>query len=224
MKTSIISTLFLFLSLLTYTVKAQDSDDTDDSDDVSNEVQTRTELELSLKASDKIKLTFMPQLRFDEDLSLSKYLFEIGAEYEALDFLELGTSYRFIVNPRDTKSTEYFNRYSFSATAKKTYGDFEPAIRLRYSNYADDDVDDETFMRYKASVKYDIPKCKITPSLGTELFQQLNGDGLYKVRYSAGFDYKLAKKNRINFSYKFDYYETEYINKHIFTLGYKLKF
>lgn len=221
MKTRKISTLVFILALFVNTVKAQD---TEDDNEVSNEVQTRTELELSLKASDRIKLTFMPQFRFDENLSLSKYLFEIGAEYDVLDFLELGTTYRFVVNPRDTKSTEYFNRYSFSATAKKTFGNFEPAVRLRYSNYADDDVDDKKFMRYKASMKYDIPKCKITPSLGTELFQQLNGGGLYKVRYIAGFDYKIAKKNRINFSYKFDYYEKDYLNKHIFTLGYQLKF
>lgn len=192
--------------------------------EVSNEVQTRTELELDFKPIKKVKLTFMPQLRFDEDFSLDKYLFETGVKYKALEFLDLGATYRFVVNPRDTKSTEYFNRYSFSATAKKEYGHFKPALRLRYSNYADDDVSDQSYFRYKASLKYDIPKCKFTPFVAAELFQQLDGGNLYKMRYSTGVDYKLFKKNYLGISYKFDYYNTEYLNKHIFSVGYKIKF
>ena len=191
---------------------------------VENELQTRTELELSFKPVKKLKLTFMPQLRFDEDFSLDRYLFETGAEYKPLKFMELGAAYRFVVNPRDTKSTEYFNRYSFSATAKKEFGRFEPAFRLRYSNYADDDITDKNFIRYKASLKYDIANCKLTPFVASELFQQADGGGLYKMRYSTGLNYKLFKNNYLGVSYKFDYYNTEYLNKHIISLGYKIKF
>lgn len=192
--------------------------------EVDNEMQMRTELDLSYKPIKKLKLTFMPQLRFDEDFSLDKYLFETGVEYKPIKFLELGATYRFVVNPRDTKDTEYFNRYGFSATAKKEFGRFEPAFRLRYSNYADDDVSDKSFIRYKASLKYDIPNCKITPFVAAELFQQTDGGDLYKMRYSTGVDYKLLKKNYIGVSYKFDYYNTDYLNKHIISLGYKFKF
>lgn len=192
--------------------------------EVENEIQTRTELELVYKPVKKLKLTFMPQLRFDEDFSLDKYLFEADAEYKALKFLELGATYRFVVNPRDTKDTEYFNRYAFSATAKKEFGRFEPAFRLKYSNYADDDVSDKSFMRYKTSLKYDIAKCKLTPFIAAELFQKVDGGDLYKMRYSAGVDYKLSKKNFIGISYKLDYFNQEYVNKHIITVGYKFKF
>lgn len=166
----------------------------------------------------------MPQLRFDKDFSLDKYLFETGAEYKALKFLELGASYSFIANPRETKDTEYFNRYALSATVEKEYGRFEPSFRLKYSNYADDDVSDKNFIRYKAALKYNIPDCKISPNVGAELFQQFDEGDLYKMRYSAGLDYKLFKKNYIGVSYKFDYYNKEYTNKHIFSLGYKIKF
>lgn len=192
--------------------------------EVDNELQTRTELELVYKPIKKLKLTFMPQLRFDEHFSLDKYLFEGEAEYKVLKFLELGATYRFVVNPRDTKDTEYFNRYGFSATAKKEFGRFEPALRLRYSNYADDDVSDKSFMRYKAALKYDIPDCKLTPFVAAELFQQFDGGDLYKMRYSTGLDYKLFKKNYLGVSYKFDYYNMEYKNRHIISVGYKIKF
>ncbi len=205
---------FVFM-LFAGTIQAQE---------VTNEFQTRTELELVYKPVKKLKLTFMPQLRFDENFSLDKYLFEGEAEYKLTKFLDVAATYRFVVNPRDTKDTEYFNRYGFSATAGKKFGNFEPAFRLRYSNYADDDVSDKSFMRYKASLKYDIPKCKLTPFVAAELFQQTDGGDLYKMRYSTGLDYKLFKKNFIGVSYKFDYYNTDYLNKHIISLGYKIKF
>lgn len=210
-----ISTLALILLLLVTTAKAQEVD---------NEFQTRTELKLSYKPIKKLKLSILSQLRFDENFSLDNYLFEGEAEYKVLKFLKLGGTYRFVVNPRDTKDTEYFNRYGFSATAKKEFGRFEPAFRLRYSNYADDDVADKNFMRYKTSLKYDIPKCKLTPFVAAELFQQFDGGDLYKMRYSTGLDYKLFKKNYIGVSYKFDYYQKEYKNRHILSVGYKIKF
>ena len=192
--------------------------------DVENEFQTRTKLDLSFKPFKKFKLNFSPEFRFDEDFSLDKYHFEAEAEYKLLKFLEFGATYRFVVNPRDTKDTEYFNRYAFSTTAKKEFGRFEPAFRLRYSNYADDDVSDKNFMRYKVSLKYDIPDCKITPFVAAELFQNIDGGDMYKMRYSTGIDYKLFKKNYLGVSYKFDYYNTEYLNRHIISLGYKIKF
>ncbi|WP_346857647.1 DUF2490 domain-containing protein [uncultured Draconibacterium sp.] len=204
----------LFLFLFAYT-QAQD---------VENELETRTNVEVQFKPFKKVKLSFSPELRFDESFSLDKYLFEAGAEYKVLKFLELGATYRFVVNPRDSKSTEYFNRYSFSATTKKEFGDFETAFRLQYSNYADDDISDKSFLRYKASLAYDIPHCKLTPFVAAELFQQFNGDGFYKMRYTAGVDYKLFKNNYLGVSYKLDYYNKEYTNKHIIGLGYKFKF
>ncbi len=192
--------------------------------EVTNEQQTRTEFELVFKPFKKTKLSFIPQLRFDEDFSLDKYLVETELEYNAFKFLEFGATYRFEVNPRDTKSTEYQHRFSLDATAKNDFNRFEAAFRLRYSNYADDDITDNEFLRYKASLKYDIKKCKLTPMMAVEAFQQLDDGKLYKMRYTVGADYKLFKKNYIGLSYKFDYYKNEYKNKHIISLGYKIKF
>ncbi len=210
-----ISWLALGIIFLIPSAKAQE---------VENELQTRTELELVFEPMKKVKLSFIPQLRFDEDFSLDKYLIETGVEYQALKFLELGATYRFEVNPRDTKSTEYHNRFAFDATAKKDFNRFESAFRLRYSNYADDEINDKEFIRFKASLKYDIKKCKITPLMAVESFQQLGDGKLYKMRYTFGADYKLFKKNFLGINYKFDYYKNEYKNRHIISLGYKIKF
>lgn len=193
--------------------------------EVVNEMQYRTELGLSYSPFKKIKFSFNPEIRFDDTFSADKYVFEGGIEYKPVKFLELEANYRYYINPRDTKETEYFNRYAVSATGKKEFGRFKTALRLRYSNDADDEITDEKFLRYKLSTAYNIPKCKLTPSVAVETFQSLGDEsGLYKMRYSAGVDYKLFKKNYIGLRYKFDYYQTEYINRHIISLGYKIKF
>ena len=192
--------------------------------EIDNDFQMRTELEVAFKPLKKVKLNFIPQLRFDDNFSLDKYLIETEVEYNAFKFLEFGATYRFVVNPRNTKSTEYNHRFAINATAKKDFKRFESKFRLRYSNYADDEISDKEFFRYKASLKYDIKKCKITPYAAVEAFQQLNDGKLHKMRYTLGADYKLFKKNFLGLSYKLDYYKNEYKNRHIISLGYKIKF
>ena len=191
--------------------------------EVENEFQSRTSFELTYKPIKKLKLSFKPELRFDETYSLDKYLIDTEASYKAFDFLSLAVSYRFIANQRKTKDTEYFNRFAYSATAKKDFNDFKTAFRLRYSNYADDEVLDKNFIRYKLSVKYDIPKCKLTPFVSGEAFQQTSSTSIFKMRYALGADYKLFKKNYLGVNYKLDYYNKEYRNRHILSVGYKIK-
>ena len=192
--------------------------------EIENNFQTRTSAEFSFEPLKKLKLNLIPEVRFDENFALDKYLFEGEAVYKPVKFLSLGATYRFGGNLKDNKDTEYFNRFAFSATAKKEFKRFESAFRLRYTNDADDEVSNEDFLRYKASLKYNVRKSKITPFVGVEAFQRLSDAELYKMRYIAGIDYKLFKKNYLGVSYKFDYYKTEYLNKHIISLGYKIKF
>lgn len=194
--------------------------------DVENDIRYRTSFQLKLKPAKKLKLSFTPELRFGEDFSLSSYLVESELVYKPLKYLYLGANYRFTINPRDSKETEYLHRFGLSATVKKKIDRFTPALRVSYTNYADDDSDDDSdnnFMKYKLSLNYNIKKCKLTPSVGAELFQQLGSSGIYKMRYKAGLDYKLFKNNYLSINYKLDYYIKEYKNKHIISLGYKLK-
>lgn len=194
--------------------------------DVENEYQFRTSASVSYKPVKKLKLVFTPEVRFDESFSVGKYLLEGELRYKLFKSFYLSGNYRFIINPRDENPTEYFHRFAIAAIYKKSFKRFEPAIKISYTNDSDDDNGDDAndhFLRYKASLNYDIRKCKLTPLIGIELFQQLGNNGLYKVRYKAGFDYKLFKNNYIGVNYKLDYYMQEYTNKHIFSIGYKIK-
>lgn len=192
--------------------------------DVENEMQYRTAVELVFDLGKDLSLNLEPQFRFDEDFSLDRYQLNGELEYDFLKYLTGGVSYRFIVNPRDNKDTEVYQRYAFSLIAKEKFGDFTPAFRLRYSNDADDEVFDKKYLRYKLGVKYDIPNCKITPFVAAEIFQELNENELYKMRYSTGVKYKIKKRNYLKLNYRFDYYNQEYLNKHIIKLAYQYKF
>ncbi len=192
--------------------------------EVDNELQMRTKMDVSFKPLKKVKITLSPELRFEDSFSLDKYLLEGELEYKILSILDVGASYGFVGNLRKEKDTEYFNRYAFYATAAEKFKRFEPSFRLMYSNYADDDADDKKFLRYKAGLKYDIRNCKITPWAAAQFFQSLDEGGLQKIRYALGANYKLSQKNTLGLNYKLDYYRTEYRNRHIISLNYKIKF
>lgn len=187
------------------------------------ETEIRTSFTLSTKPVKDLKLSFSPELRFDDSFSLDKYFLEGKAKYSFSRYLSLIAGYRFYGNERDNKDTEYYSRYELGTKFEKWIWRIESSLKVCYTNNSDDDEDGK-FLRYKAKFKYDIKKCKFTPYLGAEAFHQLNENDLHKMRYFAGVDYKLCKKNFLCFNYKFDYFMNEYKNKHILSIGYKLKF
>jgi len=206
--------LILLILLIATTARAQE---------VESEFQTRTSVTLSTKLFKNLKVSISPELRFDENFALDKSLLEGKASYKLFENLSLGAGYRFYVNKRETKSTEYYNRYLLSAKYDRSFGRFEPSLKISYTNFSDDQSD-SNMLRYKAAVKYKIRKSKFTPFAGLEAFQETSGNDLYKMRYFIGTDYKICKKNYIEASYKFDYFQNEFKNKHIVSIGYKLKF
>lgn len=194
--------------------------------EVVNELQLRSSVEMDYKVFKGFHLSFSPEVRFDKNMSLENYHFQLEADYKLNKIWSIGARYRFVVNPRDAKETEYLSRYGLNLKIKKEFRRFNTGFRLSYTNDADEDYSEDRshYLRYKASVKYNIKKCKLTPKMGLEAFQELSGDGFYKMRYIAGADYKLFKKNYLGVTYKFDYYRTAYLNKHIIELNYKIKF
>lgn len=204
----------LVLMLLPQTLGAQT---------VENEFQSRTEIKLSYKLLDNIKLSVTPEVRLDESFNMDKFLLETGIQYKPVKFLSVGGSYRFIANTRDTKSTEYLHRFALDATFSKKIERWKPSLRIRYTNYTEDDANSD-FLRYKAKVEYNIKNIKLSPVVGIEAFHELGDNEFYKMRYTLGMGYKFNKKNSISAGYKLDYYLQEYLNKHILYVGYKFNF
>lgn len=193
--------------------------------EVVNELQMRYSAGVSTKLNDKWGVSLAPEIRFDENFNADRFLVDAKIKYKVWKYISLGGTYRFDVNFRDVKETQYLNRFAVNTTFETKINRFEPSLRVQYSNYADDEINDGKFMRYKFALEYNIKDCKLTPKITTEIFHQLGDNSrLYKMRYGAALDYKINKKNYISLGYKFDYYEYELLNKHIIELGYKYKF
>jgi hypothetical protein len=188
-----------------------------------NQFQSRYDIKLSLEPIKKFKLSFAPEVRLDESFRVDKYLLESKLSYEPVKGLELGGSYRFIINPRDKKATEYLNRFALSAKYSHKIQRWEPSLRIKYTNYTED-ISMGTFLRYRAKLIYNIKNCKINPLASFEAFQELENNQIYKFRYAFGANYKFNKNSSIDLSYSLDYYMQDYLNKHIISIGYNYKF
>ncbi|MFA9392825.1 MAG: DUF2490 domain-containing protein [Prolixibacteraceae bacterium] len=206
--------LILLVAGFTFQLSAQE---------VENDFQTRTSLKLSYKPLKKVKLNFSPELRFNDNLQFDQYLFEGEAIYSPFKLINAGASYRFTGNKTGSGDYENRNKYALFVEAEKKLKRFTPSLKMSYTNTADDESNSH-FLRYKASVDYNIRKSKFTPEISVEAFQDLGENNWYKMRYSAGLDYKIFKNNSIGIDYKLDYYMQEYHNKHIVSIGYKFKF
>ncbi len=191
---------------------------------VDKELQTRIAAKASFELLKDLSLDLSPELRFDNDFKLDKYLFEGDLEYGFLKHFSAGAGYRFLANKKKSGDTEYLHRYKFYASYKTKIERWKPGFKLTYADYSDDEEEDSEYLRPKFSLGYNIAKSKITPKVGLEYFYQIPTSTWYKVRYGIDFDYKICKKNYINIGYKFDYYLNEYLNRHIIELCYKLKF
>ena len=99
---------------------------------------------------------------------------------------------------------------------------WEPGFRLAYTNYTDDNEDGK-YLRYRASLAYDIAHCRLTPEAGFEVYHDLDQSNIYKYRTKMGFDYKLSRKLALTAAYKFDFYKTKEKNRHILDVGIKIK-
>ncbi|MFI3317399.1 MAG: DUF2490 domain-containing protein [Rikenellaceae bacterium] len=195
--------------------------------------------DFQVKLMKGLKLNIEPEFRFCE--GYDKFNLNGGLSYKTFGCLYFGAAYRIIIDRVESESSstnnmmysgfgannydsEYYHRYAFDVTYKEKFGRFTPSFRLQYSNYTDDEVDDKEYLRYRAKVEYDIKKCKITPFVAAEAFQELDENLLYKMRYVTGFDLKTGKQSSLSFAYKFEYFTLKYKNTNIFSLGYKYKF
>ncbi len=81
-------------------------------------------------------------------------------------------------------------------------------------------------LRSRFEVEYDIPNCKLTPSISYELKSGLqDAMATEGARITAGVDWKLNKKQSLSVAYIFDdgHYEDD-PNLHVLKVGYKIKF
>lgn len=121
-----------------------------------------------------------------------------------------------------------------------TYRPAKTASRAYYTYDLDgnetsytEDYDEKTYkgkgknvLRSRLSLEYNIPRCKVDPFVSAEAY---NAWSLYKMRYTVGADWKIAKPHTLSFYYRYQHVRgnddiDDEPNRHIIGLEYKFKF
>lgn len=139
------------------------------------------------------------------------------------------------------------HRFSVSLTASQKFGDWKFSLRERWQyTYRPEYTVDERWsyltksydgkahtydgkgknvLRSRLQIEYDKKGLALTPYANVELF---NAWSLQKVRYTAGFDWKLSKQHSLGAFYRYQSVNTDdddnEPNRHLIGISYKFKF
>ncbi len=171
-----------------------------------------------------LELEVEPQLRFGNGFGFDRFQVEGTLTYNPYKFIYVGAAYRLIAEPQSSAPIEFNNKYAFNLSLKEKFGRFTPSVRCMYTNFADKDMNDNMYLRYRAGLKYNIRKCKFTPAVSFEAFHSLDDEAFTKLRYNAEVGYKIKKGHKLYVDYKFDYFLQKFKNEHIVSVGYKASF
>jgi hypothetical protein len=183
----------------------------------------------------KLDLKLSSDLRtFNNASQVDQAFIEGGLAYKINDFLSTAGSYRFTAKLED--DSRYHTRHKWFAEVKGSLplNNFTCSARLMlqimkrtyYEDENDEIPDYVGRMKFKAS--YDIPKFPLDPYLSAEAFTPLFAQSevfIDKERFSAGFVYKINKKQDIETSYILERYSLpQTALYHIISLKYELSF
>ena len=146
-----------------------------------------------------------------------------------------GARHRFNVSL--SGSTEW-NRFKFSLRERWQYT-YRPEVadkKYKFSYDEDDNLSAYTMqpvkgkgkhvLRSRIGINYDIPQWKLDPFVNIEMFN--DKDGIQKMRYQAGIDYKFRKKHTFALTYRFQDVNNDdddhEVNSHLVGISYTYKF
>lgn len=183
----------------------------------------------------------------------SRWNIAVGVEYKVLSGLKLDAGYKFMRdhslpewNEEKQEETEAYwgtkHRVYASFTASFKARNVKFSLRERWQYTYRREVPDVTYdwnkdrlepvkgkgknvVRSRLQVSYDKKKAWYEPYASVEVYI---ADGLDKMRYTAGCEFKLNKHNAVDVFYRYeDLYENDNYNNrdsHILGVGYKFKF
>jgi len=184
---------------------------------------TWIELEFSKEIFKDLELSFIPEIRLQDNFTVDEYMFDGVLSYEPWKFLKLSTAYRINTNVKK-KEDETMHRLAFDIQGFKDVGRFEVSFRARFTNYTDQ-LDDApgNVIRPRIKLEYDIKGNKIRPFASYELFHNITEKDFQKARFNAGFTRKLGNLHRVGAYYRLQDYFSVRKSVHILGLEYRLK-
>ena len=185
---------------------------------------TWLEFELTKKLWKKLELSFIPDIRFQDDFTIDKYQFDTKVAYEPTKFLEFAAAYRIKTNVKN-KENEVTHRLVIDGTGKVDVGRFTPSFRTRYVTYSNVEDERVVLVRPRVKVVYDIKGNRIAPYTSYESYRDLIANEWLKGRFDIGFTRKIGKLHRIGLYYRLQhYYNSDRNSVNILGIDYRFKF
>jgi hypothetical protein len=180
----------------------------------------KSKYSVSFPVINKWEGSVITELRYKDDMSDHYYShLETVSSYDFLNWLELGTNFRYISRSTDD-GWKRENRPSIYAEFEWSWADFDLSnnnkleYRIRQGN--------EDIFRYKNKLKIEYPvewtALKISPYASEEIFLDFDAGRLNGYRLEAGFTMQLLKNSELNIGYQFgndkksdDWTDTNYL-------------
>ncbi len=186
---------------------------------------TWIEFEISKEFFKKWEVSFIPEVRFEDNFSVDEYILEGKLSYEPYKFLGFAGAYRYSTNIKKSGNVGLSSAV-FDVTGSTEFDRFNGSLRARITNDPDEgDIPWETFyLRPRAKLEYNIKGNKIEPYTSYELFLNLKKSEVYKQRFDIGFTRKIAKHHRIGLYYRLQDYFTDKNSINILGIDYRFRF
>ncbi|KPK87381.1 MAG: hypothetical protein AMS27_02480 [Bacteroides sp. SM23_62_1] len=150
----------------------------------------------------KFRLYFEQGYRRDEFLVHTKTIyFEGGGYFKPVKFLWLGSYYRYATDFKGFRK----NRVSGEVLLRGELDRFGIKLRSQYNSEFAEDIDTDHYLREKISIDYNIRNCKIDPFIASEAIFHLQTDQSEneQIRFDIGVEWKIGKRNSIDFFYRY---------------------
>ena len=175
---------------------------------------------VSFPVIDKWEGCVISELRYKDNMSDHYYShLEVALSYEYLEWLEIGTNYRYVSRVIDD-GWKRENRPSINAEIKWSWADFVLSDNNKLEYRIREDKED--IFRYKSKLKIEYPvewtALKISPYASEVIFYDFDVGRLNGYRLEAGFSMQLLKNSELYIAYQFgsdeksdDWTDTNYL-------------
>lgn len=228
MTTKRIFFLFLFLFPIIFVNCYSQGDDFGIWYSVSAEHKLVKRFEINMEASVR---TYENASRVDE------MFIEPGIKYKLSKYAGLGASYRFSQFKEKDDNFHGRHKWFIDADGLLPLGDFSLSARIRfqerYKTYfgkkvTEDEKKPDSHLRYKLKLDYNIPSFPVNPYIAAEIFCpvfQSTTKKIDKDRFTAGIEYKIAKRHAVDLEYIFQRdFLPEIADINLLSVGYNIKF
>ncbi|MDI9871129.1 DUF2490 domain-containing protein [Flectobacillus roseus] len=213
--------ILLLLLLMSFKMWGQETD-----------LRSWTGLSLEKKLNKHISLNANLQVRTMDNLTtLGSYIGEFGIGYKLNKHWEVSAYYRYAQKRKWDKSDDAyiykpFHRFYANVEYDRKISILKFSYRLRYQDqFKDTDTgleETKSYLRNKIELAYP-NKTRFTPSISADFFYKI-GEDFDQIRYKAGVDYTVNKRNSVGLTFFRDYALVP-TDLDVYTIGltYKLK-